>query len=60
MFDKLATIERDSVERLATGDVEPSHSTVVLMNFESPPVPDGHDGMLDHEGAVSNTAAAVQ
>jgi DNA-binding transcriptional ArsR family regulator len=60
MFDKLATIEADSLDRLAAGDAEPSHSTVVLMNFESPPVPEGHDGVLDHEGAVSNTAAAVQ
>jgi DNA-binding transcriptional ArsR family regulator len=60
MFDKLATIERDSIERLADGDTEPSHSTVVLMNFESPPVPEGHNGAQDHEGAVPTTAAAMQ
>jgi DNA-binding transcriptional ArsR family regulator len=60
MFDRLAAIERDSIERLAAGDAEPSHSTVVLMNFESPPVPEGQDGVEDHEGAVPNTAAAVQ
>jgi hypothetical protein len=59
MFDKLATIERDSIERLADGDTEPSHSTVVLMNFESPPVPDGHNGAEHHEGAVPNTAAVM-
>jgi DNA-binding transcriptional ArsR family regulator len=56
MFDKLAEIERGSIERLAESDAEPSHSTVVLMNFESPPVPDGHHGAGHHEGAVPDTA----
>jgi DNA-binding transcriptional ArsR family regulator len=60
MFDKLAAIEHDSIERLAGGETEPSHSTVVLMNFESPPVPEGHRGAEHHEGAVPNTAAALQ
>jgi DNA-binding transcriptional ArsR family regulator len=60
MFDKLAAIEHDSIERLAGGETEPSHSTVVLMNFESPPVPEGHSGAEHHEGAVPNTAAALQ
>jgi DNA-binding transcriptional ArsR family regulator len=60
MFDKLAAIERDSIDRLASGDGEPSHSTVVLMNFESPPVPAGHNGADHHAGAVSETAAAAQ
>jgi DNA-binding transcriptional ArsR family regulator len=60
MFDKLAAIERDSVERLAESDGEASHSTVVLMNFESPPVPEGHNGAAHHEGEVSDTAAALQ
>jgi hypothetical protein len=56
MFDKLAAIERDSIERLAAGDAEPSHSTVVLMNFESPPVAERHNGAGHHEGAVPDSA----
>ena len=60
MFDKLAAIEQESIERLAGGEGEPSHSTVVLMNFESPPVPEGHNSAEHHEGAVPSTAAAVQ
>jgi DNA-binding transcriptional ArsR family regulator len=60
MFDKLAAIEQDSVERLAGGDAEPSHSTVVLMNFESPPVPESHPRAEHHEGAVPDTAGSLQ
>ena len=57
MFDRLAAIEHDSGERLAHGESEPSHSTVVLMHFESPPVPADHAGAAHHDGAVANGAA---
>jgi DNA-binding transcriptional ArsR family regulator len=60
MFDRLAAIEHDSVERLAQGESEPSHSTVVLMHFESPPVPEGHAGAEHHRGAAANGAALAQ
>jgi DNA-binding transcriptional ArsR family regulator len=57
--ERLEAIERDSVERLAGEDAEPSHSTVVLMHFESPPVPQqDHAGAAHHDGAVANAAAA--
>jgi DNA-binding transcriptional ArsR family regulator len=59
MFEKLADIERDAVERLADGESDPSHSTVVLMHFESPPVPDAHARADHHEGAVSSSTAAA-
>src|SRR5919198_5437483 len=59
MFDRLAAIERDSIERLAHGEAEPSQSTVVLMHFESPPVPESHKGAEHHEGAVPNAAAVA-
>jgi hypothetical protein len=60
MFDKLAAIERDSIERLTDGDGEPSHSTVVLMNFESPPVPEGtHNGAEHHEGVASGASVTA-
>jgi DNA-binding transcriptional ArsR family regulator len=39
MFERLAGIERESIERLEAADhADESHSTVVLMHFESPPV----------------------
>jgi DNA-binding transcriptional ArsR family regulator len=60
MFDRLAAIERDSIERRAHGESEPSHSTVVLMHFESAPVPEGHAGAEHHEGAVANGATPAQ
>jgi hypothetical protein len=59
MFDRLAAIERDSVERLAHSESEPSQSTVVLMHFESPPVPEGAAGAEHHAGAVANGAAVA-
>src|SRR3954451_5463803 len=58
MFERLSAIEQDSIERLAHGESEPSHSTVVLMHFESPPVEQSHNGAEHHGVAVSSAAAA--
>jgi DNA-binding transcriptional ArsR family regulator len=59
MFEKLEEIEHDAVERLADGESEPSHSTVVLMHFESPPVADDHARAEHHDGATSNSMPAA-
>ena len=59
MFEKLETIERDAIERLADGESEPSHSTVVLMHFESPPVADDHARAEHHDGAISSSVPAA-
>ena len=52
MFDRLAAIERDSIERLGHGEAVPSQSTVVLMHFESPPV-------VDEVGAAQHASAGA-
>jgi DNA-binding transcriptional ArsR family regulator len=59
MFEKLEEIERDAGERLAAGESEPSHSTVVLMHFESPPVENEHARDEHHDGATSNSMPTV-
>jgi DNA-binding transcriptional ArsR family regulator len=56
MFEKFAEIESDATARLALDESEPSQSTVVLMHFESPPVPAAHHGAAHHEGAVGSAA----
>jgi len=58
LCERLDQLERDSIERLAEGDAEPSHSTVVLMHFESPPVAESVAGAEHHEAAVSNAVPA--
>src|SRR5262245_24911370 len=57
MFERLETIQAESLERLALAEGEPSQSTVVLMHYESPPVrEDSHAGALHHDGAVTHAS----
>jgi DNA-binding transcriptional ArsR family regulator len=56
LCDRLGAIERESLERIAESGDEPAQSTVVLMHFESPPVPE-ETGAPDHAGALSSAVA---
>jgi hypothetical protein len=58
LCERLDDVERASLERIAeTGAEAPPPSTVVLMHFESPPVPEETSGAHDADALSSATAA---